>query len=86
MLTKMITSYIAVRTVNSCALSGKELGNMYYLIHARRAVAKRNYPTSEVRGSSGRECQAATAQERPGEELPHVRGQGRRLEGATPPR
>ena len=32
--------------------------------HARRAVAKRSYPTSEVRGS-GWECQAATAQERP---------------------
>ena len=31
--------------------------------HARRAAAKRSYPTSEVRGS-GRECQAATAQER----------------------
>ena len=29
---------------------------------ARRAVAKRSYPTSEVRGSS-RECQAAAAQE-----------------------
>ena len=32
--------------------------------HARRAAAKRSYPTSEVRGS-GRECQAATAQEWP---------------------
>ena len=32
--------------------------------HARRVVAKRSYPTSEVRGS-GRECQAVTAQERP---------------------
>ena len=32
--------------------------------HARRAAAKRSYPTSEVRGG-GRECQAATAQERP---------------------
>ena len=31
--------------------------------HARRAAAKRRYPTSEVRGS-GRECQAETAQER----------------------
>ena len=31
--------------------------------HARRAAAKRSYPTSEVRGSS-RECQGATAQER----------------------
>ena len=32
--------------------------------HARRAAAKRSCPTSEVRGS-GRECQAATAQEGP---------------------
>ena len=32
--------------------------------HARRAEAKRSYPTSEVRGS-GREYQTATAQERP---------------------
>ena len=30
--------------------------------HARRAAAKRSYPTSEVRGS-GREYQTATAQE-----------------------
>ena len=37
--------------------------------HARRAAAKRSYPTSEVRGSS-REYQTATAQER--------------LRGATP--
>ena len=32
--------------------------------HVRRAAAKRSYHTPEVRGS-GRECQAATAQERP---------------------
>ena len=32
--------------------------------HARRAAAKRSYPTSEVRGS-GREYQTATAQEWP---------------------
>ena len=32
--------------------------------HAQRAVAKRSYPTSEVRGS-GREYQTATAQEWP---------------------
>ena len=32
--------------------------------HARRMVAKRSYPTSEVRGS-GRECQTATVQEQP---------------------
>ena len=37
---------------------GQKLGGSY----ARRAVAKRSYPASEVRGSS-RECQAATAQE-----------------------
>ena len=57
--------------------------------HARRAAAKRSYPTSEVRGS-GREYQPATAQERPrGATLrprsggrprgdTSVRGQGRR--------
>ena len=62
--------------------------------HAREEAAKRSYPTSEVRGS-GRECQAVTAQ--PGgatksevrgggrEELPHTRGQGRQLGGATAP-
>ena len=32
--------------------------------HAQRAVTKRSYPTSEVRGS-GQECQAARAQELP---------------------
>ena len=37
--------------------------------HAQRAVAKRSYPTSNIRGS-GREYQTATAQER--------------LRGATP--
>jgi len=41
-------------------------------------VAKRSYPTSEVRGHS-RECQAVTAQE-----LPHIRGQEQRPGGATP--
>ena len=40
--------------------------------HARRAVAKRSYPTSEVRGS-GREYQTATAQERPRGATPHPR-------------
>ena len=39
---------------------GQKLGRP----HAQRAAAKRSYPTSEVRGS-GRECQAATAQEWP---------------------
>ena len=38
---------------------GQKLGGP----HARRAAAKRRYPTSEVRGS-GRERQAARAQER----------------------
>ena len=42
------------------------------------AVAERSYPASKVRGSS-RECQDATALEQP-----YVRGQGQRLEGATP--
>ena len=32
--------------------------------HAQRAVAKRSYPTSEIRGS-GQKCRAATAQEWP---------------------
>ena len=38
----------------------------------KRAAAKRNYPTSEVRGS-GRECQAAMAQEQPRGATPHPR-------------
>ena len=50
--------------------------------HARRAVAKRSYPTSEVRGS-GRECQAAMAQERQ-RRATQVRGQRRRPRGTTP--
>ena len=37
---------------------GQKLGGP----HAQGEAAKRNYPTSEVRGS-GQECQAATAQE-----------------------
>ena len=54
--------------------------------HARGAAAKRSYPTTEVRGS-GRERQAATAQEQPrgatlrprsgeaaGGEKPHLQG------------
>ena len=49
--------------------------------HARRAAAKRNYPTSEVRGS-GRECQAATVQERL-RTATQVQGQGWQLRGAT---
>ena len=36
------------------------------------AAAKRSYPTSKVRGS-GRECQAATAQERPRRATPRPR-------------
>ena len=62
------------------------------------SVAERSYPTSEVR-FSGRQCQAATAQEQPrratqvrGQGLqhggatpcPHARGQGRRPGGPTP--
>ena len=50
--------------------------------HARRAAAKRSYPTSEVRGS-GRECQAATAQELR-RVATQVRGLGRRPGEATP--
>ena len=40
--------------------------------HARRAVAKRSYPTSEVRGSS-EEYQTVTAQERPRGATPGLR-------------
>ena len=43
--------------------------------HAQRAAAKRSYPTSEVRGS-GRECQAATAQEQPRGANPRLRSEG----------
>ena len=43
--------------------------------HARRATAKRNYPTSKVRGS-GRECQAATAQKRRRGATPCLRSGG----------
>ena len=42
--------------------------------HAQRVATKRSYPTSEVRGST-RECQAATAQERP-KGATQVRGWG----------
>ena len=66
--------------------------------HARRAAAKRSYPTSEVKGS-GREYQTVTAQERPrgatallrsgaaagrSYPTPQGRGQGGRAGGATP--
>ena len=65
--------------------------------HARRVVAKRSYPTSEVRGS-GREYQTAKAQERQRgatphlrsgaggsrQEIPRVRGQGLQPGGDTP--
>ena len=50
--------------------------------HARRAVAKRSYPTSEVRGSS-REYQSATAQEWPRGDAPCQRSGGW-PGGATP--
>ena len=46
------------------------------------SAAERRYPTSEVRGS-GRECQAVMVQEQP-RGVTQVRGQGRRLGGATP--
>ena len=42
--------------------------------HARGVVAKRSYPTSEVRGS-GRECQAATAEERIRGATPRLRSE-----------
>ena len=40
--------------------------------HAQRVVAKRSYPTSEVR-DSGQECQTATAQERWRGAIPRLR-------------
>ena len=40
--------------------------------HARGAAAKKSYPRSKVRGS-GRECQAATVQERPRGAIPRPR-------------
>ena len=46
------------------------------------SAAERSYPASKVRGS-GRECQAAMAQERP-RKATQVPGQGRRPRGATP--
>ena len=49
--------------------------------HTPSAAAKRSYPISEVRGS-GREFQAAMAQERP-RRATQVRGKGRRS-GPTP--
>ena len=63
--------------------------------HARRAAAKRSYPTSEVRGKRlrGPGCNGAGTAERSyptskvrgggQEELPHVQGQGRWPRGAT---
>ena len=47
---------------------GQKLGGP----HARRAAAKRSYPTSKVRGS-GLECEAATAQEQPRGATPRPR-------------
>ena len=49
---------------------------------AQRAAAKRNSPTSEVRGSS-RECQAVMAQEGP-RRATQVQGQRRQPGGAIP--
>ena len=72
---------------------GQKLGGP----HARGAVAKRSYPTSEVRGSS-QECQAATAWEQPRGATPclrsgaaversypvsEVRGSGRECQAVT---
>ena len=63
--------------------------------HARRAAAKRSYPTSDVR-KRGRECQAASSQERPRgatplrrsgagrEAFPRDRSQGGATRGVTP--
>ena len=51
--------------------------------NARRAAAKRSYPTSEVMGS-GRECQAATVQERSRGATPEARD-GARRSYPTPP-
>ena len=65
------------RGATPCPRPGRQPGGT----HAQRAVAKRSYPTSEVRGS-GRECQAATAQKRP-RGATQIRGQGRRPGGAT---
>ena len=54
--------------------------------HARRAVAKRSYPTFEVRGS-GREYQTATAQEQRRGATPHPRsGKAARRSYPTSPR
>ena len=50
--------------------------------HARRVVAKRSYPTSEVRGSS-QECQAARVQDWP-RRATQVRDQRQQPRGATP--
>ena len=47
----------------------------FHIIPCLRAVAKRSYPTSEVRGS-GRECQAVMAQERQRGATPHSRSGG----------
>ena len=58
---------------------GQKLGGP----HARRAAAKRSYPTSEVRGS-GREYQTATGHRNSGEELSRIQGQGGRPRGVTP--
>ena len=71
--------------------SGFELGLSICLIGALStaaavtdalSAAERSYPTSQVRGS-GRECQAATAQEWQ-RRATQVRGQGQRQRGATP--
>ena len=74
--------------VTPCPRSGAEARRTPCLTGA---APGRSYPMSEVRGGS-REYQTATAQEQPPhvrvqgcgwKELPHIRGQGWRLRGAT---
>ena len=57
---------------------GQKLGGP----HAREEAAKRSYPMSKVR-DSGRECQAAKAQEWQ-RGATQVQGQGQRLGGVSP--
>ena len=66
------------RGATPCLRSGAEAGRTPRL----RGGSQEDLPPSEVRGS-GRECQAATAQEQP-RGATHVRGQGLWLGGATP--
>ena len=45
--------------------------------HDQRAVAKRSYPMSKVRGSGRQEIPSIRGQGQQREELPRIRGQGR---------